>query len=214
MAARPRLPEAGITKSTCSKGAIVIRTGDVIENPITGESLRFLVASADTGGEYCLVECTVQPDGAVAAAHIHPYQTETFHVVSGTVRFQRGKETVTATAGDVVTVAPGTVHKFWNDADEPAVFRCEVRPALTFESLVETMFALATDGKTNRKGMPNPLRLAVIAKANFDHVRLPFPPVALQRLGLALGAPLGRALGFGETYEPAPATRGLAVAEA
>jgi hypothetical protein len=29
-----------------------------------------------------------------------------------------------------------------------------VRPALQFESLLETMFALATDGKTNRKGMP------------------------------------------------------------
>ena len=51
------------------------------------------------------------------------------------------------------------------------------------------MFALAADGKTNRKGMPNPLRLAVIANAHFDTVRLPFPPAALQRLGLALGAP-------------------------
>ena len=42
------------------------------------------------------------------------------------------------------------------------MFRCVVRPALQFESLIETMFALAADGKTNRKGMPNPLRLAVI----------------------------------------------------
>jgi quercetin dioxygenase-like cupin family protein len=191
----------------------VIRTGDVIENPITGESLRFLVAAADTKGEYTRVEATVQPNGAVAAAHMHPYQTETFSVVSGTLKFRLGKETVTATAGDVVTVEPGTAHKFWNDGDEPAVFRCEVRPALSFETLIETMFSLAADGKTNKKGMPNPLRLAPIAKANFDHVRLPFPPVALQRFGLALAAPLGRIAGYGETYEPAPATR-LAAAEA
>jgi hypothetical protein len=33
------------------------------------------------------------------------------------------------------------------------------------------MFALAEDGKTNKKGMPNPLRLAVIARAHFDTVR-------------------------------------------
>ena len=30
---------------------------------------------------------------------------------------------------------------------------CEVRPALQFEALIETMFSLAADGKTNRKGM-------------------------------------------------------------
>jgi len=65
------------------------------------------------------------------------------------------------------------------------------------------MFALAADGKTNRKGMPNPLRLAVIAQAHFDTVRLPFPPAPIQRLGLALGAPLGRLLGYGPVYVPA-----------
>jgi hypothetical protein len=43
------------------------------------------------------------------------------------------------------------------------------------------------------------LRLAVIAKAHFDTVRLPFPPAWLQRAGLALGAPLGKVLGYRET---------------
>src|SRR5438270_494299 len=55
-------------------------------------------------------------------------------------------------------------------------------------------------GETNKKGFPNPFRLAVIAKAHFDTVRLPFPPAWLQRLGLVLGAPLGRALGYRATY--------------
>jgi hypothetical protein len=48
--------------------------------------------------------------------------------------------------------------------------------------------------------MPNPLRLAVIAKAHFDVVRLRSPPVALQRLGLVAGAALGRALAYEATY--------------
>ena len=39
---------------------------------------------------------------------------------------------------------------------------------MQFEQLIETMFGLAADGKTNRKGMPNPLHLAVIAKHHFD----------------------------------------------
>ncbi len=79
----------------------------------------------------------------------------------------------------------------WNAGDTPARFRCEVRPALRFEQLIAPMFALAEDGKTHRRGMPGPLRLAVIARAHFDDVRLPFPPASLQRAGLAVGAPLG-----------------------
>ena len=64
------------------------------------------------------------------------------------------------------------------------------------------MFALAADGKTNRKGMPNLLRLAVIAHAHFDTVRLPFPPAIVQRIGLALGSPAGRLLGYEPIYVP------------
>jgi hypothetical protein len=66
------------------------------------------------------------------------------------------------------------------------------------------MYALAGDGKTNRKGMPNPLRLAVIAKHHFDDVRLPKIPVWMQRAGLTLGAPVGRMLGYGPVYESSP----------
>jgi hypothetical protein len=63
------------------------------------------------------------------------------------------------------------------------------------------MFTLAAEGKTGRRGLPNPLRLAVIASAHFDTVRLPFPPTPLQRAALAVGAPLGRALGYRETAD-------------
>jgi hypothetical protein len=77
-----------------------------------------------------------------------------------------------------------------------------VRPALQFESLIETMFTLAAESKTNRKGMPSPLRLAVIANAHFDTVRLPFPPDALQRAALAVGAPIGKLLGYPERVAP------------
>ena len=52
--------------------------------------------------------------------------------------------------------------------------------------------------------MPNPLRLAVIAHAYFDTVRLPFPPAWIQRVGLIFGAPLGLLLGYRASYEPKP----------
>jgi hypothetical protein len=68
------------------------------------------------------------------------------------------------------------------------------------------MFGLAADGKTNRKGMPGPLRLAVIAHHHFDVVRLPVIPHALQRLALVPGALLGKAVGYRPTYEQLPGT--------
>ena len=105
----------------------------------------------------------------------------------------------------------GSSHKFWNAGETEARFVTEVRPALQFERLLETMFALANDGKTNKKGMPNPLRLAVIANEHFDDVRLPFPPAWLQRAGLLMGAPVGRLLGFEPTYDGAPDEPALAI---
>jgi quercetin dioxygenase-like cupin family protein len=183
--------------------ATMIRTGDTLTNPVTGEVIRFVETATDTNGEYVLVEVVVEPYGFVAAAHVHPYQTETFEILEGELTFKAGKETIVAEAGDTVRVDPGTPHKFWNAGETDARFRTEVRPALQFESLIETMFALAGDGKTNKKGMPNPLRLAVIANAHYDVVRLPFPPAWMQKLGLMLGAPLGRLVGYQPTYAPA-----------
>jgi quercetin dioxygenase-like cupin family protein len=182
---------------------MTIQSGDVLQNPVTGETMLFVEAAADTGGEYVLIEVAVEPNGFVAAAHVHPYQTETFEILSGEITFDAGGETIVAHAGDTVVVEPGTAHRFRNTGDAVARFRCEIRPALQFEQLIATMFALAADGKTNRKGMPNPLRLAVIANAHFDDVRLPFPPVWMQKLGLVMGSPLGRLVGFDATYEPA-----------
>jgi hypothetical protein len=130
---------------------------------------------------------------------VHPYQTERFEILEGELGLRLADQELVAGPGDIAVVPPRTPHRFWNAGSKDARFLCEIRPALQFESLIETMFTLAAQGKTNRKGLPNPLRLAVIAKAHFDTVRLPFPPASLQRAALALAAPLGKAIGYRET---------------
>jgi mannose-6-phosphate isomerase-like protein (cupin superfamily) len=179
----------------------MIRAGDSIVNPVTGERLVFELTSHDTDGRLTRFETFVEPGGAVAAAHVHPYQSETFTVLEGTLGMKRGRETLELGAGETAYVDPGVRHKFWNAGDDTLRFQAEVRPSLEFESLIETMFGLATDGKTNRKGMPSPLRLAVIANHHFDVVRLPLIPHLLQKAALAPGALLGRAFGYRPTYE-------------
>jgi quercetin dioxygenase-like cupin family protein len=193
----------------------MIHAGDTIENPVTGERIVFRQTSRETGGEAVVIETYVQPNGFVAAAHVHPSQEERFEVLRGSVGFRIGREKLVAGPGKRLTVPAGTPHRFWNAGDEVAHFVCEVRPALQFEALIETMFSLAAAGKTNRKGMPNPLRLAVIANEYFDTVQLPFPPALLQRIALALGSPVGRLFGYqpryiGEAEAPAPAAAWIA----
>lgn len=177
----------------------MIHSGDTLKNPVTGEVLTFHRTSQDTRGEMVRVETIVHPGGFVAAAHVHPHQTERFEVLEGKLGLRLANRELVAGPGEVATVEPGTPHRFWNAGPCDTRFVCDIRPALDYESLIETMFSLAAEGKTNRKGMPNPFRLAVIARAHFDTVRLPFPPAWLQRAALGIGAPLGRLAGYQST---------------
>lgn len=178
-----------------------LRAGDSIENPVTGEHVLFHATAAETAGELVDIEVTVR-SGGVAVAHVHPYQTERFEILEGRLEFRQGRNKILAGPGEIVTVEPRTPHAFRNVGAGEARFRTEVRPALGFERFLQTMFALAADGKTSKKGMPNPLRLAVIAKAHFDDVRLPYLPTVAQRAALAVGAAVGRLAGYGPSYEP------------
>lgn len=179
----------------------MVKPGDRLVNEVTGESITFVETADQTGGEWTLIEVEVAPGGGVPMAHVHPYQTETFEVLSGELSMTCGRDSVVAGPGDFVRVAAGQVHKFRNATAYPVRFRCTVAPAREFERFIETMFALAADGKLNKRGLPSPLRLAAIANGAFDDSRAPYIPARVQKAALALGALFGRALGYGPTYE-------------
>ena len=149
-----------------------------------------------------MIETHVQPGGFVAAAHVHPSQSERFSVVEGTLGAEgRPGEADARAAARSRSSSPARR----TGSGTPATtrpLRLRDPAGAAVRVAVETMFALAADGKTNRKGMPNPFRLAVIAKAHFDTVRLPVPAGLDAGAGLAVGAPLGRLLGYEATYEP------------
>ncbi len=184
--------------------------GQILDNPITGERIIFRQTAADTGGELLAIDLILAPDGHVPGAHVHPSQEERFEVISGTMKFRLGRKKVIAQAGDVVTVPPGAVHKFANAGDEPAHVRVEVRPALKMEQLFETTVALAHEGRTNQKGMPRPLDLALFVRQFADEVRAPFPPAPVVRATMAPLAWVAQHRGLAQRYvgpglRPAPA---------
>jgi hypothetical protein len=99
-------------------------------------------------------------------------------------------------------VPPGTAHTLWNDGEEEeeAHALVEYRPALRMEELFETLFGLGRDGRTNERGSPSLLQGVVMLEAYEDEYRLARPPVYVQKVLLAVLAPLGRALGYRERY--------------
>jgi hypothetical protein len=76
------------------------------------------------------------------------------------------------------------------------------------EELFENTVALAREGKTNRKGMPKPIHLALFVAEYEREVRAPFPPPAVVKALMAPLAALGRRRGHAERYG-APAAPAL-----
>jgi quercetin dioxygenase-like cupin family protein len=180
-------------------------TGQTIENPVSGEKITFLQTARDTGGEKLEIELELSPDGHVPGAHVHPEQTETFHVLEGTMEFRMGMKRIVASAGDTVVVPAGKMHRFSNGGDSTARCRVEVVPALDMEQLFETAVELAIEGNTTRKGMPKPLHLALFVRRFAREVRAPFPPAWVVRATMAPLAALARARGHAERYAIAAA---------
>jgi mannose-6-phosphate isomerase-like protein (cupin superfamily) len=178
------------------------RTGQVIENQVSGERITFRKTAADTNGELLEIDIELAPDGHVPGMHVHPQQEERFEVLSGRVRFRKGARRVDAEAGDVVVVEPGKAHKFQSLGDEGAVMRVQVRPALEMERLFETAAALAEEGMVTSKGMPKPLDLALFVNEFKDEVRGPGSPGWVQRATLAPLAWIARRRGRAERYAP------------
>ena len=172
------------------------RRGQEIEHPVTGERVVFLDTAADTGGELVRMEFFVRPGGFVATEHVHPKQEERFEIRHGVAGFRVGGDERNGRVGEDVVVPPRTRHVWWNAGDDELGMIVEIRPALRFESFLETWFALGKAGKTNEKGMPNLLQLFVVASEYRNEIRAARLPFALQRAAFALLVPIGRALGY------------------
>ena len=90
--------------------------GQVISNPVSGETIEFVNTSADTDGELLAIDLTLTPDGHVPGTHVHPEQEERFEVKSGTMKFKLGFRTIVAGPGETVVVPAGKRHRFAADA--------------------------------------------------------------------------------------------------
>ena len=103
-----------------------------------------------------------------------------------------------AVAGQKITMPPDVVHDWWNGGGREAHVVVEISGPTTrrFELMIEAFWGLARDGKTDDKGVPSLLQLAVIAREFADVVQVTKPPRIVQKLVFGMLAPIGRARGY------------------
>jgi quercetin dioxygenase-like cupin family protein len=178
----------------------VPKAGELSWNPVTGERGIVLEGPGDTPERRLVVELHVSPGGAVVGEHLHPAITERFEVLEGRLGVKLSGRKSEATAGAAVDIPPGTWHDWWNAGDGEAVVRVTVTPGDRFVQLILTIFGLALDGRTNSKGMPNPLQLVQIAGEFEDVFVLRHPPRWLQRAMSGLLGPIAQRRGYRGVY--------------
>ena len=177
------------------------RYGDFYENSVTGERGVVLRGDEDGNGESVLTHLTVRPGGAVAGEHVHPHLEERFQVVHGQLGTRIDGSERTLGPGEEATVAAGVPHDWWNAGNDEAGVIVEISPPdPRFEMLIGTLWGLANAGKTNDKGMPGPLQLALTGSEFADVIRFTKPPVAVQKAMFGLLGALGRLRGQKGTY--------------
>lgn len=95
--------------ATTVSQAFLSKPGEGQPLPMAG---RVRVSSAQTGGEFEVIELGTPPGGGGPAPHIHHEHAECFYVIEGTFTFLFGNREVEAPPGSVVFVPRGMRHGF------------------------------------------------------------------------------------------------------
>ena len=84
------------------------------------QKTHYLATGAATGGEFGLYRVDMPPKGRGPKTHFHRTISESFFILSGTIRLFNGDRWIDAAPGDFLYVPVGGLHAFHNGSDEPA----------------------------------------------------------------------------------------------
>ena len=108
-----------------------------------GNQVHYLATTEQTGGEFGLYRWDFGPQVSGPDPHFHRTISESFFILSGTVRLFDGKDWVDTTAGDFLHVPVGGIHGFRNESGERASMLLLFAPGAPREDYFETLFDAA-----------------------------------------------------------------------
>jgi mannose-6-phosphate isomerase-like protein (cupin superfamily) len=110
--------------------------------PSSGVTVDYLAVGASTDGEFGLYRWNFGPNETGPAPHFHRTISESFYILSGTVRLYDGHQWVGTGQGDYLYVPPGGIHGFKNVTGEPASMLILFTPGAPREEYFETLAEL------------------------------------------------------------------------
>ncbi len=108
-----------------------------------GATASYLSTGASTEGTFGLYRWFMPPRSGGPALHFHRTISESFFVLSGSVRLDDGDREATGEAGDYLHVPPGGLHGFGNHSDEPASLLILFAPGAPREAYFEGLAEMA-----------------------------------------------------------------------
>jgi mannose-6-phosphate isomerase-like protein (cupin superfamily) len=108
-----------------------------------GTRVHYLATGASTNGQFGLYRWDMAGPPSGPAPHFHRSISESFFILSGTVRIFDGSRWIDATPGDFVHVPEGGVHAFRNESGEPASMLLYFAPGAPREGYFEGLVDLA-----------------------------------------------------------------------
>jgi mannose-6-phosphate isomerase-like protein (cupin superfamily) len=105
----------------------------------SGTAVRYLATGVSTHGQFGLYRWDARPHTPGPSAHFHRTISESFFILSGTVRLFNGERWMDATAGDFLYVPEGGVHAFHNESDESASMLLLFAPGAPREAYFESL---------------------------------------------------------------------------
>lgn len=85
-----------------------------------GNATHYLATGASTRGQFGLYRWEMGPTPAGPDPHFHRSISESFFVLTGTMRLYDGERWIDAVPGDFLFVPEGGIHAFRNESGEPA----------------------------------------------------------------------------------------------
>ena len=108
-----------------------------------GGAAHYLATGASTGGRFGLYRWDMGPEPTGPDPHFHRSISESFYILSGTVRIYDGRRWIDTTPGDFVHVPEGGVHAFRNESGAPASMLLHFAPGAPREGYFEGLLTLA-----------------------------------------------------------------------
>jgi quercetin dioxygenase-like cupin family protein len=173
----------------------------IINNPKTGQTIKFLQTSGDTGGTLLEMESVFAPGSTEPPAHYHPCQQENFTILKGELRVRINGKLKQFGEGESFQIPKNTSHSMWNNSTSMTTVHWQVAPALNTENFFEEIMGLAVEGKTNQQGMPNILQVALIANKYNKIFRLSRPSFMVQKIVFAILSPFAYLSGYKSSYD-------------